>query len=457
MSEVITIIGGGPGGYVAAIRAAQLGAEVHLVEQTYLGGTCLNVGCIPTKALLHTANLFREVSKASKLGVSSEHLTLDWGKAQKNKGTTIRKLVRGVEGLLAANGVTVHKGHAVLADAHTVQISGGETIQSDKIILASGSKPAVIPFPGHDLPGVLDSTGALELETLPESICILGGGVIGCEFAALLSAVGVKVTIVEMLPQILPSIDAEIAGIVQAGLMAQGVTIHTGTRLERVEQENGGLLAIAGGTLQIPCEKLIVAVGRRVCTEGMGLEEVGVKLDRGVVVTNEQFQTSVPNIYAIGDCNGKIMLAHAASAQGEAAAEHCMGLAPHYDGAIVPNCVYTNPEAAGIGLTEQQAKADGISYKVGRFPLSGNGKSMIEGCTNGLIKIIAAQDGTILGAHMVGPRVTDMIAEFSLAMTMKANVADIEHAIHPHPTVSEAVAEAALDVNGRAIHWPPKG
>lgn len=460
MKRVITVIGGGPGGYVAAIRAAQLGAQVHLVEEKHLGGTCLNVGCIPTKALLHSAILYQEVKKAAKLGIRIDNLTIDWEKAQKNKDAIVKKLVRGVNGLLAANGITVHSDRASVVDGHTVRMNGGEVITTDHIILAVGSNPAVIPFHGHDLPGVLDSTDALALPELPHRLCILGGGVIGCEFAALFSALGVKVTIVEMLPGILPPIDGQISAIVQANLTAQGVGIQTGVKLERVERTDKGLRAIGshvdgGEACEFDCEKLIVAVGRRPNTANMGLEDVGIRMEGGAVWVDEHFQTSVPGVYAIGDCNGIHMLAHAASAQGEAAVAHCMGQKSHYNRDVVPSCVYTNPEVAAVGLTEEQAKAKGITYRVGQFSLSGNGKSLIEGCANGMIKVMAAEDGTLVGAHMVGPRVTDIVAEFALAMQVGARVSDMEQTIHAHPTISEAVAEAAMDVDGRAIHWPP--
>lgn len=459
MNHTILVIGGGPGGYVAAIRAAQLGATVHLIEEKQLGGTCLNVGCIPTKSLLHAASTYQQVKAAAKSGVMTDGIALDWTKIQKNKDSVVKKLVRGVSGLLTANGVTVHTARATLKDSRTVTLDNGETLTGDSILLATGSTPAVIPFPGHDLPGVIDSTGALALTELPKSLCILGGGVIGCEFAELFASLGVTVTVVEMLPEILPPIDGEIAGIVRGNLSAKGVAIHTGAKLDHVEQSGEKLTAIAdkaGEALRIECEKLLVAVGRRANTKNLGLEEIGVVLNRDAIEVNEHFETSVPGIYAIGDCNGKLMLAHAASAQGEAAVAHCLGKVGGYDGKIVPSCVYTDPEVASVGLTEELAKALGVSYHIGRFPLAGNGKSMIEGCTNGLIKFLVAEDGGILGAHMIGPRVTDMIAEIALAMHMGAKVQDIAETIHAHPTVSEAVAEAALDADGMSIHWPPK-
>jgi len=459
MKQTIIIIGGGPGGYVAAIRAAQLGAVVHLVEQDAMGGTCLNVGCIPTKALLHSAGVLSEIQKAKRQGITAENISFNWAEMQRNKAGIVKKLVRGVSGLLSANGVIVHNCKAELYSDRSVVLETGEIISGDHIILATGSIPTVIPFPGYNLPGVLDSTGALSLQHLPRSICILGGGVIGCEFAELFSSLGVAVTIVEMLPAILPTVDTEIAEIVRANLTTKGISIHTNTRLTGVELAESGLMGVAesdGQTLRIDCEKVIVAVGRRANTSGLGLEKIGVLLNRGAIAVNDRFETSVPGIYAIGDCNGRMMLAHAASAQGEAAVEHCFGKSDSLNHSIIPNCIYTSPEVAGVGQTEEQIEKMGIRYHVGRFSLSGNGKSLIEGCTSGLIKLIVAEDETILGAHMIGPRVTDMIAEVALAMQLGAKATDIANTIHAHPTLSEAVAEAAMDAENKAIHWPPR-
>lgn len=459
MKQTIIILGGGPGGYVAAIRAAQVGADVHLVEQNTMGGTCLNVGCIPTKALLHSAGLWAEIQAAKKQGITADSVSFNWAEMQRNKVGIVKKLVRGVSGLLSANGVIVHNSRAELQSERSLVLDTGELLSGDHIILATGSSPAAIPFPGHDLPGVLDSTGALSLQDLPRSICILGGGVIGCEFAELFSTLGVAVTILEMLPGILPTVDGEIAGIVRTSLAAKGISIHTSTKLIGVEQAHDGLIAVAendGKTLRIDCEKLIVAVGRRANVSGLGLERIGVLLNHGAIAVNDRFESSIPGIYAIGDCNGRMMLAHAASAQGEAAVEHCFGMPDSFNHTIVPNCIYTSPEVAGVGKTQEQVEQMGIRYHVGRFPLSGNGKSLIEGCTSGLIKLIVAEDETILGAHMIGPRVTDMIAEVALAMQLGAKAADIAHTIHAHPTLSEAVAEAAMDSEGRAIHWPSR-
>lgn len=461
MKKRIVIIGGGPGGYVAAIRAAQLGAEVHLVENGSLGGTCLNVGCIPTKALLHTAELFRTVKDSAGHGLAVDGLRIDWAALMKHKSSVVNRLVQGVGGLLKANKVAVHQGRAVLQDARTVKIEGGESVSlaADVIIMAVGSVTAKIPFPGFDLPGVIDSSDALSLQKVPSSLIIIGGGVIGTEFAALYSAVGTKVTVVEMLPQILPPVDGQIAAIVRKELNKQGVEILTAARLLEISRAKNGLeakVAVNGEEKILEGEYVLVAVGRRPNTAGLGLEAVGVRIEKGAVAVDGHFETNVPGIYAIGDCNARIMLAHAASAQGIAAVEHAMRHPAAYNPKVIPYCIYTSPEAAGVGLTEEQARAQGLSYKVGLFPLAGNGKSMIEGCENGLAKIIAdAKFGEILGAHIVGPRATDLIGEIAVAMSLEATVDELTTTIHAHPTVSEALSEAALSVNGTAIHWPP--
>ena len=432
MAKKVIVIGGGPGGYVAAIRAAQLGAETHLVEKENLGGTCLNVGCIPTKALLHTSELYRMVKNGERIGLKGDSVTLDWPALLNRKQSVVRRLVGGVGGLLKANGVAVHKGVGEVAGVGTVKVHGDkeEVLTADVIIVASGSVPVKLNFPGADLPGVIDSTGALSLPKPPASMVIVGGGVIGIEIAALYAALDCKVTVVELLPEILPGIDSEIAATLKQTLVKEGVVFMNGAKLDSITQAAGGLAAkvlVGPEAKEIVAETVLVAVGRRAYTDGAGLEAAGVKLERGKVVVDANYGTNVPGIYAIGDCNGLTMLAHAASHQGIAAVEHALGHAAVGHGQpIVPACIYTSPEAAAVGITEDKAKEQGIAYKKGVFPLAGNGKSMIDEGEAGFIKILAgAKYGEILGVHMVGPRVTEMIGE------------------------------AALAVDGLAIHWPP--
>ena len=458
MSKTIVVVGGGPGGYVAAIRAAQLGATVHIVEREHLGGTCLNIGCIPTKALLHAAETLEAFHSAAALGISAEGVRVDWTGVQRYKQKIVDKLVKGVEGLLKANRVTIHRGTATLKDAKTVLV-GDKALTADAVILALGSEPSKINFPGADLPGVIDSTGALALDHVPASMAVLGGGVIGIEFASMYAAFGTKVTVIEMLPQILAGIDGEIANAVRSHLTKHGVTLLTDAKLTGAAKSGNGLkvsFAHAGATKDVEVETLLVAVGRRPRTAGVGLEEAGVALERGRIVVDASFQTKLPGVYAIGDCSSPIMLAHVASAQGIAAVEHALGHRPAYFGNIVPACIYTHPEVAGVGLTEERAKADGVAYKAGTFQLGGNGKSLIESDGVGFVKILAgAKHGEILGVHIFGPRATDLITEAALAMRLEATVDELISTIHAHPTVGEAMAEAALAVEGIAIHWPP--
>ncbi len=462
MAKKVVVIGGGPGGYVAAIRAAQLGAETHLVEKENLGGTCLNVGCIPTKALLHTAELYHAVKHGNHIGLVGDSVQIDWKALINRKNSVVRRLVGGVAGLLKANGVVVHKGRGQLTRPGVVQVHGNtaETLSADIVILSTGSVPVKLNFPGVDLPGVVDSTGVLSLEKLPASLTIIGGGVIGVEFAALFAALGSKVTVVELLPEILPGIDADLAANLKQSLSKKGVAFLNGAKLEEVSQANGALSAkvmLGMETKEIAAEIVLVAVGRRAYTEGAGLEAVGVKIERGKVIVDDHYQTNLPGVYAIGDCNGITMLAHAASHQGIAAVEHALGHGANRHGKpIVPACVYTHPELASVGITEDEAKKMGIIYKKGVFPLAGNGKSMIDEGESGFVKILAeSKYGEILGVHIVGPRATEIIGEATLAMRLEATVEELVSTIHAHPTVSESLGEAALAVDNLAIHWPP--
>jgi dihydrolipoamide dehydrogenase len=461
MKKKVIIIGGGPGGYVSAIRAAQLGAEVHIIEKEKMGGTCLNVGCIPTKALLHAAKLYCAVQEESKKGLRVEGISVDWAALMANKNTIVNRLVQGVKGLLKANGVQTHNGRAVLQDAHKVQVEGDKimTLEADIIVLASGSVPSKIPVPGATCNGVIDSTAALNLPKVPKSLVIIGGGVIGTEFASLYSSFGTKVTIVEMLPQILPMVDRQIAKRVRETLTEANIDFMLEAGLKEILPTSEGLRAVvqmAGKSHEVAGEYILMATGRKGNIQNMGLEKVGIQTEGGKIVANEYFATNISHIYAIGDCNAQMMLAHAASAQGVAAVEHALGHKPFYNPKVIPSCIYTIPEAAGVGLTEDEASAQGIAYNIGLFPLMANSKSLIEGCESGLIKLIAdKKSGEILGGHIFGPRATDLIAEVALAMNLEATVDELITTIHAHPTMSEGVAEAALNVSGNAIHWPP--
>ena len=461
MAKKIVIIGGGPGGYVAAIRAAQLGAEVHIIEGEKFGGTCLNVGCIPTKALMHTAELYQAVQRGGTYGVKAGNVELDWNAAMNNKQRVVNRLVKGVESLLKANKVTIHQGRADIKDARTVAVIGeqAEELTADAIVLAVGSEPVKLRLPGADLPGVIDSTGALKLKAMPASLVIVGGGVIGVEFAALYNSLGSKVTVVEMLPEILPSVEREIAVKLRQQLEKEGVEFLTGAGLKEIKQGQSGLVAcVSHGEIlhELPGDYVLIGVGRSPRTKDLGLERLGIAIERGKVVVDANFETNLPGVYAVGDCNGLSLLAHAASAQGAACVEAIMGHKAAYFGHIVPACIYTNPEIGSVGITEEEAGKRGLAVKIGVFPLSANGKALIENGGAGMIKIIAgAKHGELLGVHIIGPRATELIAEATLAIRLEATLDELISTIHAHPTVSEAMAEAAMAVDGLAIHWPP--
>ncbi len=463
MATKIAVIGGGPGGYVAAIRAAQLGGEVTLIEKGSLGGTCLNVGCIPTKALLHAAELLDEAKGAADYGIDLAVKGVAWDKVQAKKNAVVTRLVSGVSGLLRANKVKVVKGTAsfVSATALSVAREGGaaETMTFDRIIIASGSVPAVPPIPGlKDNPACIDSTGALSLPAIPESLLIIGGGVIGIEFATLYSTFGTKVTVVEALPKLLPMMDGELTGALLKSLKKRGITVLTDAKVTGVEKTaKGAAVTVAtGGTTQVfDAEKVLVAVGRRTDTGALALDRAGVSHDRGRIAVNGKMETSAKGVYAIGDCLGQVMLAHVASAQGEVAAENALGHAAAYDGKTNPSCVYTMPEFAGVGLTEEAARERKIDYVAGKFPLAANGKSLIANGGEGMVKVLlGAEYKEILGVHMIGPRATDIIGECALAIGLEATVEDVIAVIHAHPTVTEAVREAMLAAEKRAIHVP---
>ncbi|HEY8891514.1 MAG TPA: dihydrolipoyl dehydrogenase [Clostridium sp.] len=458
----VLVIGGGPGGYVAAIRAAQLGAKVKVVEKQWLGGTCLNVGCIPTKVLLHTAEILKEMKQADLLGICVEgKVDVDWTSLQNRKKVVVKKLVNGIEYLLKANKVEVIKGRASFIDMNTILIDkeDGSSMKTvaDSIIIATGSEPFIPPIKGSDLADVIDSTGALSLEKIPESIVIIGGGVIGTEFATVFNSLGSKVTIVEMLPYILPPIDREIGELTKKTLVKNGIIIYNEAKVTGIEQGEIGIIvtvSLDGKEMKIEGDKALICVGRRAVSKGLNIENAGVSLNRGNIVVDKTMKTNVEGIYAIGDVTGINMLAHVASEQGVVAAETIMEIDTKMDYKTVPACVYTKPEIAAVGLTEEQVKKRGIDYKVGKFSLVGNSKAVIMSeSENTVIKIITDKKyGEILGMHIYGPRATDLIAEGALALRLEATVDELISTVHAHPTVGEAVKEAALAVNNISIH-----
>lgn len=459
MDKIIAIIGGGPGGYVAAIRAAQLGAKVTLIEKEKLGGTCLNVGCIPTKALLQSAETLEQVKQAKRMGIEVDLKGFDWTGIMERKDQVVKQLVKGVQGLMKANRIELLEGTATFIDDHTLEVVRSDEkkirLMPEQIIIATGSVPSVPPIKGLDtLPDWLDSSEALSLNKLPASMIIIGGGVIGIEFASIFSHFGVQVTIVEEQKEILPSMDQELAGLLRKKLVKSGIVFHLGQRVEEASSKDE-MIRVSLGDETVEAEKLLVAVGRRSNVEGLGLENTSIMTDKGRILIDSFIQTNLNHVYAIGDCTGQVMLAHYASAQGEAAAENALGNHKEFDGQITPSCVYCAPEFSGVGWTEQQAKRKGLDYKIGKFPLKASGKALTMNKTDGFAKILIENESQkILGVHLLCERATDLITEAAVVMQSGGTVQEIIETIHPHPTLSEVVREAALASEKRAIHIP---
>ncbi|MBU5628077.1 dihydrolipoyl dehydrogenase [Oscillibacter sp. MSJ-2] len=460
----ILVVGGGPGGYVAAIRAAQLGADVTLIEREHLGGTCLNVGCIPTKCLLHSAELLSQIrEQGAEIGVKVTGAEVDFPQVIAHKDAVSKKLTGGIANLLKTNKVARVDGTAEFTGPRKLLVkkSDGteEEMTADKIILATGSVNAVPPIPGiRENENCIDSTGALSLDHLPASMIVIGGGVIGLEIACAYAAFGTRITVVEMMPSMLPMMDGELTRLGQRHMRRMGIEFHLETPVQSVEAAEGGVRVNCkdkkGEDVFFEAEKVLVAVGRRANTERLNLAAGGIENDRGRILVNDRMETNVPGVYAVGDCVfGRAQLAHTASAMGEVAVENAMGLDAAYDESTNPTCVYIEPECAGVGLTEEQAKARELDYIVGKFPMAANGKALILNGGEGLVKIIANRsDNKVIGMHIIGPRATDLISEGALAIRVGATVDDIIGTIHSHPTVTEAVREAALNVEKRAIH-----
>lgn len=454
----ITIIGGGVAGYPAAIRAARMGAEVTIIENDALGGTCLNWGCIPTKALLQSAGVAATIRDAEVFGIRSKGYEIDFSAVMKRKNAVVSQLCNGVKSLLTAKKVKIVKGTATFVDAKTVQIvETGEKITADKILIASGSKSGKIPIEGLDGPDVMDSNQVLTMTALPQSVVVIGGGVIGVEFAQFLKGMGTDVTILELMPNLIPGLDKEIAVALEKIVAAAGVKVITNAMVKGISGKKGQnkvRYAVGDQVAECLADKVILAVGRKPDFSSLNVAKIGIACEKGAIVVNERMETNVPGIYAAGDVIGGVMLAHVATAEGECAVKNALGQASVMSYRVVPSCIYTTPEVASVGLTEEEARKN-HDIQVGRFPFRGNGKALILNETEGMVKVISDKKyGEILGVHILGPHATDMISEAVLGMTMEMTVEDLAHAIHPHPTVSEAIMEAALTLTGGAIHMP---
>lgn len=454
----IIIIGGGVAGYPAAIKAARMGADVTLIENTFLGGTCLNRGCIPTKSLLHAGEVVQTMKESKIFGIHCKGYTVDFGSVFKRKEAVVQQLRQGVKTLLKAKQIRVVQGTAEFLDTSTVQIKDTtEKIKFDKVLIASGSKPGHINIKGCDGPGVLNSDQVLELKTLPKSVAIIGGGVIGVEFAQIFHQLGSKVTILELLENLIPGSDSEIAQTLEQSMVETGIEVVTGAAIKEVKGKKGKNEVIytkAGNEKQVLAEKIFLCVGRTPDISLLKVENIGLAHENGMVSVNDRMETNVPGVYAAGDVIGGIMLAHTASLEGECAVSNALGKESIINYKVMPSCIYTDPEVASVGLTEEEAKKK-CEIEVGRFPFYASGKALVINRTNGMIKIICEkQFGEVLGVHIIGPRATDMIAEAVLGMTMEVTVEEIAHAVHPHPTLSEAMMETALSLCGGAVHMP---
>lgn len=459
----VAIIGSGPGGYVAAVRAGQLGLKTAIIEKDKnLGGTCLLRGCIPTKAFLHTADVLDEFRHAAELGIMTQNVSLDMGQAQKRKKKVVTKLSKGVEFLMKKNSVQVYNGFGrierpgqiVVTDSNGVE----KGIDAKNTIIATGS--VVKSLPGLELDGdqIISSDDILEFTEVPKSLIVLGAGAVGVEFASIFHRFGSEVTIIELLPRVLPIEDEEISAELAKSLKKQGIKVHTGTAFQSATKENGlvHVKATANGEVQeFSAEKLLVAVGRASFTNGLGLENTKVRVDRGKIVTDEYMRTDEPGIFAIGDVLPTAMLAHLASSEGIVAVETIAGKNPRpINLDHVPNCTYCAPEVASVGLTEAKAREKGYDVKVGHFPIPVIGKAQILGATEGMIKIVAeGKYDELLGAHIIGPHATELIVEACIALQMESTVEEVIQTMHAHPTVSESFKEAAEDVHHMTIHY----
>ena len=456
------VIGSGPGGYVAAIRSGILGLKTALVEKDpFLGGTCLHRGCIPTKALLHTAHLYDELKHASDYGLKAESLGVDFPKVHKRKTAIVNRLARGIEYLMKKRKVEVFTGMGSLLDAKTVSVKregGEEKIRGEHIILATGSTPADLPHIRADHQTVLDSDSALALETIPKSMAVIGAGAVGVEFASIFNSFGADVTIVELLPRAVPLEDEEISAALEKSFQKRGIKVMTSSQVKTAAKNDGGAgLTVEGKgqTTELQVEKVLLSVGRKPLTRNVGLETAGVVTDeRGYVRVDEFMQTNVRGVYAIGDIVRTPWLAHVASAEGILAVDHIAGKPVEpIDYKKIPACTYCRPEMASVGLTENAAKEAGQRVRIGRFPFSAISKALIVGESDGFVKIVSEEEyGEVLGVHIIGPNATELIAEACMGLRLETTVEEIARTVHAHPTLSEAMLEAAHSVYGEAIH-----
>lgn len=456
MSTNIGILGGGPAGYVAAIRAAQLGAKVTLIEEKELGGVCLNRGCIPTKALLRTSETAALIKKSKEFGIGSHMENINWNVAVDRKNRVVKNLNIGLEQLLRTKGITIIKGRGTIeSDRKIIVQTAEETIEvsCEKMILTTGAEPLLPAIKGIDSEGVITSNGALDLDALPENMAIIGAGVIGLEFASMFNSLGVKVTVIELQDRILLGEDDEVAADLLKIMKRQGVSFKLSASVKEIQKTSDDLTfsyAIGEKAFVQSCEKVLVAVGRKPNSDMF--QNLPVHIERGAIAVNENMETNIKGVYAAGDLVGGKLLAHLAFMGGRVAAENALGISSKVNYNAVPACIYTNPEVASVGMTEEEAKQAGISVKVGRFDFRNNGRALTLGERDGFVKVIADQDNVIIGGQILGANASEMISELTLAVTLKARANDLADMIHPHPALNEAIWEACGDLLGRAIH-----
>ena len=452
----VVVLGSGPGGYVAAIRAAQLGLRTAIVERSEIGGVCLNWGCIPSKSLIRNAEVVGLFSQAEEFGITADNITYDFSKAIDRSREVVNKLTSGIQLLLNRNKVEVFEGNGTLKDQHTVLV-GDEILSTENIILATGAPFRELPGLPIDGEKVITSREALELRKVPERAVIIGAGATGAEFSYIWRSYGVDVTLVELLPRLVPNEDEEISRQLERSFAKQGINSITGAKVDQIQINDTSVtvtLTNESGTTEIICDKVLVAVGTQGNITEIGLEALSVATDRGFIEVDGHMETNVPGIYAVGDVTGKMLLAHVASAQGVTAVEHIAGLEPpELDYETIPRAIYCKPQIASFGMTESEAKEQGYEVRVGKFPISANGKALGLNETEGMVKLVVeAEIGDILGAHMIGPEVTELLGELSMARLLESTTKELGWLIHPHPTVSEVIKEAALDADGEAIH-----
>lgn len=455
----VVVIGAGPGGYVAAIRAAQLGMSTAVIEDDNVGGVCLNWGCIPSKSLLRNAEVLELVKNAGDYGISVGEIDYDYGKAIDRSRQVVRRLTGGVGSLLRKNGVEHISGRATLSSANAIAIDGSErAISADNVIIATGARARHIPGIPVDGETVLTSREAIVLREVPRRIVIVGGGAIGVEFADIYHSYGAEVMIVEMLPRLVPLEDEEISQQLERVFRRRGIEYKTGAMVKSVAVSDDAATVVVtdsdGNETEVECDKVLVAIGVQGNSEDIGLGAAGVDTDRGFILVDDEMRTNVAGVYAIGDVTGKLPLAHVASAQGVTAAEAIAGLNPMpLDYTLMPRATYCRPQIASFGLTEQQASDAGYSYKVGRFPMAASGKALAMGESTGMVKLVVDNEvGELLGAHMIGPEATELLGEVGLSRLLEGTTTELGWLVHPHPTISETIKEAALAIEGEAIH-----